>query len=140
MPPLAPTVDDLLAQPAVQQALHDAWQNSLPADSLLRHEEGGWVYVDIASGAISVRRASAGARALLDLTVPPIVTGAVVVGTFHTHPNPSSEGWNPGPSPADVRSAQLLGVPCIIRSDDGIHTTGPISRRGGLASGPGFPP
>jgi hypothetical protein len=37
-------------------------------------------------------------------------------------------------------SAWLFGVPCLIRADDGDHTTGPASRRGGLAGGPGYPP
>jgi hypothetical protein len=140
MSPSAPTVDDLLVDSVVQQALNDAWTDSLPADPSRRHEEGGWVYVDITTGTTSIRRAPAGARAVLDLNTPPFVHGSAVVATFHTHPNPSAEGWDPGPSPADVRSAQLLGVPCIIRADDGIHTTGPTSRRGGLAGGPGFPP
>jgi hypothetical protein len=36
-------------------------------------------------------------------------------------------------------SAWELGVPCIIRAEDGIHTTGPDSRRGGLTGNPGFP-
>jgi hypothetical protein len=136
----APMVDDLLADPIVRQALNDAWRDSLPADPLRRHEEGGWGYMDIATGVVSIHRAPAGARAVLNLNHPPVVQGSVVVATFHTHPNPSAEGWDPGPSPADVRSAQLLGVPCIIRADDGIHTTGPQSRRGGLAGSPRFLP
>jgi hypothetical protein len=140
MPPPAPMIDDLLANGLVRQALGDAWNNSLSADPSRRHEEGGWVYADVVSGAISTRRAPAGERAVLDLNTPPVVAGCVVVATFHTHPNPSAEGWNPGPSPADTYSAQLLGVPCIIQADDGVHTTGPLSRRGGLAGGPGFPP
>jgi hypothetical protein len=139
MPLQAPTVSDLIAHPAVVQALADAWQDSLADNPSARHEEGGWVYTDTTTGAISVRRAAAGGRAELDLNTPPPVSGAVVVATFHTHPNPSAEGWNPGPSPGDIQSAWLLGVPCIIRADDGIYTTGPDSRRGGLAGGPGYP-
>ena len=30
---------------------------------------------------------------------------SVVAATFHTHPNPSGEGWEPGPSAADTQSA-----------------------------------
>src|SRR6476659_9510529 len=100
-----PTVDDLLKSPVVQQALEDAWQDSLPGDTIGRHEEGGWVYVDTALGSIAVRRASEGRRSFLDLSSPPTIPGSVVVATFHTHPNPTAEGWNPGPSPADERSA-----------------------------------
>jgi len=39
-----------------------------------------------------------------------------------------------------TQSALLLGVPCLIRADDGVCTTGRDSRRGGLGGGPGFPP
>jgi hypothetical protein len=124
----------------VQQALANAWADSLPADPAGRHEEGGWIYVEATTGTFAVHRAPAGAQATSDLNTPPVVQGFVVVATFHTHPNPSAEGWEPGPSAADTYSALLFGVPCLIRADDGIHTTGPASRRGGLAGGPGYPP
>jgi hypothetical protein len=136
----APTATSLLSDVVVQQALEQAWIDSHSADPIRRHEEGGWIYLDFGTGDLVVRRAPAGAQATLDLIVPPIVTGAVVVATFHTHPNPSAEGWNTGPSIADTESAWLFGVPCLIRADDGTHTTGPASRRGGLAGGPGYPP
>jgi len=136
----APTVANLLKDLIVRQALEQAWMDSLPADPAQRHEEGGWVFADTTTGTISVQRAPAGVRASLDLNTPPLVPGAVVVATFHTHPNPSAEGWAPGPSAADTRSAWLFGVPCLIRADDCVHTTGPDSRRGGLAGGPGYPP
>src|SRR5262245_16124158 len=112
----APTISELLNEPIVQQVLEQAWTDSLPHDPAQRHEEGGWIYFDTTTGAISVQRAPAGARAALDLTSPPVVPGSVVVATFHTHPNPSAEGWEPGPSAADTQSAWLLGVPCLIRS------------------------
>jgi hypothetical protein len=136
----APTIADLLNDPTVGQALELAWLDSQSADPAQRHEEGGWVYLDTTTGTISVRRASAGAQATLDLGTPIVVPGMMVVATFHTHPNPSSEGWEPGPSTADTQSAWLFGVPCLIRADHGIHTTGPNSRRGGLHGGPGYPP
>lgn len=140
MPVQVPTATELLNHPTIQRALEAAWVDSLPGDPLNRHEEGGWVYVDTTTGAMTIRRAPTGAQAMLDLNTPPIVPGSVVVATFHTHPNPSAEGWQPGPSTADAQSAWLLGVPCLIRADDGIHTTGPDSRRGGLTGGLGYPP
>ena len=136
----APTAAALLNELVVQQALEQAWIDSLPGDPVQRHEEGGWIYIDITTGAITARRASAGAQTTLDLGSPPVVPGAVVVATFHTHPNPSAESWEPGPSAADTQSALLFGVPCLIRADDGVHTTGPASRRGGLSGAPGYPP
>ena len=135
----AATASYLLNHSRVRQALEQAWLNSLSADPARRHEEGGWIYMDTTTGVISVRPATSGARAALDLTTPPVVPGSVVVATFHTHPNPVDEGWDPGPSAEDTQSAQLLGVPCFIRAEDGIHVTGPDSRRGGLGGGPGFP-
>ena len=101
----AATIVELLNDPLVQQALEQAWLDSLPDDPAARHEEGGWIYQDVATGAITVRRSAAGARALLDLDTPVLVSGSVVVATFHTHPNPSAEGWNPAPSLADTQSA-----------------------------------
>ena len=136
----APTAAQLLNEPVVRQALEQAWTDSLPGDPNRRHEEGGWFYLDTTTGEVLVRRASAGTQATLDLSSPPSVPGAVVVATFHTHPNPSAEGWEPGPSDEDTQSALLPGVPCLIRADDGVHITGPASRRGGLTGGPGYPP
>jgi hypothetical protein len=125
--------------PIVQQALDEAWVDSLPGDPARRHEEGGWIYMNTTTRAVSIRRAQGGARAALDVGSPPVIDGAVVVATFHTHPNPSAEGWETGPSEDDTRSAWMLGVPCLIRAEDGVHTTGPDSRRGGLLGSPGFP-
>lgn len=136
----APTVFELVGEVVVLDALEKAWIDSLPADPIRRHEEGGWIYCDLVTRLISVGRASAGGQADLDLSVPRVVVGSVVVATFHTHPNPTANGWDPGPSPQDTQSAWILGVPCIIRADNGIHTTGPDSRRGGLGGGPGYPP
>ena len=136
----APTAADLLNDPVVQQALEQAWTDSLPGDPAQRHEEGGWVYLSTTTGALAVRRAPAGAQTTLDLSTPPVVPDSMIIATFHSHPNPSSEGWESGPSAADTDSAHLFGVPCLIRADDGIHTTGPASRRGGLTGGPGYPP
>ena len=136
----APTIADLLKDQLVLKALEDAWSDSQPNDAAHRHEEGGWIFMDLTSGQLLVRRAQAGSKAAIDLNQPPLVPGATVVAKFHTHPNPSAEGWIPGPSAADHKSAALHGVPSFIRADDGIHSTGPDSRRGGLGNGPGYPP
>lgn len=139
-PTRPPTPDELLNDPTVQQALEQAWLDSQPNDPANRHEEGGWIFMDTTAGRITVVRAPAGAQASINVNNPPAVAGSVIVGTFHTHPNPTSEGWDPGPSDADTRNANRRGVPTLIRADDGTHTTGPNSRRGGLGGGPRFPP
>jgi hypothetical protein len=96
--------------------------------------------MDLTTGAISVQRAPTGGRSTIDLGNPPVIGGAIVVGKFHTHPNPSAAGWIPGPSAADRQVDARHGVPDLIRADNGIHVSGPPSRRGDLAGGPGFPP
>jgi hypothetical protein len=138
-PSRPPTATELLADPTVQLALEEAWIDSQADDPLLRHEEGGWIYLDVANGTIALRRTAPGGQDHLDLDNPPAVSGSVVVGTFHTHPNPKAEGWESGPSPADQLAAVLSGVPWLIRADDGYHHTGPEERRGGLTGRPGFP-
>ncbi len=136
----APTAAELLNQPTVRQAIDDAWTDSLPDEPERRHEEGGWIYLQTITGEILVRRAPAGLQAELNLDNPPPVPQAVSVGIFHTHPNPTAEGWQGGPSEADRRADERDGVPDLIRADDGIHFSGPPSRRGGLGGGPGYPP
>lgn len=135
-----PTAAELQNDPIVQAALQQAWTDSQPADPTNRHEEGGWIYVNPTTGQVTTIRAPAGARARLGLGSPPEVPGSVLVGTFHTHPNPTSEGWDPGPSSTDDHSAAHTGVPWLIQADDGVHSTGPASRRGGLGGGPVYPP
>jgi hypothetical protein len=139
-PTRPPTANELQTNPAVQNAMAQAWQDSLPNDPATRHEEGGWIYMDTTTGAISVRRQTPGQRAGIDLSQPPAVPGSVVVGKFHTHPNPTSEGWDPGPSGQDTTVDARHGVPDLIQADDGVHVSGPNSRRGGLGGGSGFPP
>lgn len=138
-PTRPPTAAELLAHPVVQAALAQAWIDSSPADPSHRHEEGGWIYLSLTTSELIIRRAPSGGRSNLDLQTVPILDDALVVGLFHTHPNPGSEGWQTGPSPQDLELDSQLGVPDLIRADDGIHLSGPDSRRGELAGGPGFP-
>src|SRR6185503_15886398 len=134
----APSVGEIIENAAIQRALESARADSSADDPLLRHEEGGWIYVQENSGKMLTLRAESGAQATIDLRNPPTIAGSFVVATFHTHPNPTQFGWEPCPSEEDTHSALLLGVPCIIRADDGIYNTGPESRRGGLRGNPGF--
>jgi len=138
-PERPPTARELSNHPVVQRAIQDAWIDSLPNDPQQRHEEGGWIYMNTLDGTIIVRRAPAGAQAELILENPPVVAASIVVGVFHTHPNPSSEGWISEPSDEDRQADDRDGVPDLILADDGIHFSGPDSRRGGLGGGPGFP-
>jgi hypothetical protein len=136
----APTATELLNHPTVRRAIEEAWRDSRPQDADRRHEEGGWIYLDTTTGEILVRRAAAGFQAELSLDNPPEIPGAIVVGVFHTHPNPTAEGWDGGPSEADSCADERDGVPDLIRADDGTYVSGPESRRGDLSGGPGYPP
>jgi hypothetical protein len=128
-----PTAAELLNDPTVQQALEQAWIDSQPNDPAQRHEEGGWIFMDTTTGDLTIRRLRPGSRAELDLGTPPTVSGSIVVGIIHTHPNPRSEGWDPGPSKDDKVVHDRLGLPGLIRAEDGVHTVGPASRRRGTA-------
>jgi hypothetical protein len=67
IPPVRPpTTAELLNDSWVQQALEQAWLDSQADDPALRHEEGGWIYMDTATGQVSVRRASAGTRSQVE--------------------------------------------------------------------------
>ena len=138
-PTRPPTGSELGIDAVVRWELERAWNDSNPHDPETRHEEGGWIYMNLLSGEITVRRAVAGQQSEVNLADPPHVSGHVIVGVFHTHPNPSAEGWEPGPSEADRFADERDGVPDLIRADNGVHCSGPESRRGGLAVGPGFP-
>src|SRR3954471_3133061 len=120
-PTQPPTANVLLQAQPVLDALEQAWTDSEAADPARRHEEGGWIYQDQTSGELAVERAARGNDASIDLNYPPLLAGKIVVGKFHTHPNPSAEGWIPGPSPADRVVDAQHGVPDLIRSDQGIH-------------------
>jgi hypothetical protein len=135
----APTAGELRQNPIVVAALESAWNDSLPDDAQTRHEEGGWIYYELSTGTISLVRAASGGRRAINLSQPPELPGCLVVGKFHTHPNPTDEGWEPGPSPRDEVIDGLHGVPDLIRSDRGVFVSGPDSRRGGLGGSPGFP-
>ena len=108
-------------------------------DPILRHEEGGWIFQNLRTSEIFVRRAAPGGQAHIDLSSPPVIEHCVVVGKFHTHPNPTAEGWEGGPSAGDRYVDELHGVPDIIRADNAVYVSGPDSRRGGLAGVNGFP-
>src|SRR5438045_2576328 len=100
-PTRPPTASELLATAEVIQAFLDAWADSQVDDPTDRHEEGGWIYQELSTGIIVTRRAPAGTRSRLSLANPPLLPNHVIVGAFHTHPNPAAEGWETGPSTQD---------------------------------------
>jgi hypothetical protein len=77
---------DLKRREAVRRAFSEAWADSEPGPD--GHEEGGWIYLNLVTGAISTERADPGAAKRINLGLPTLVEDAVLIGTFHTHPIP----------------------------------------------------
>jgi hypothetical protein len=61
-PTRPPTASELLTHPGVIQAMDEAWADSQANDPDDRHEEGGWIYMELTSAAIVTRRAATGTR------------------------------------------------------------------------------
>ena len=137
--PDAPTAAELQQNPVVQAAFAAAWADSFPDDPALRHEEGGFIYVNATDGAVTVRRALPGGRRYLYLNSPPVLPGCFVVATYHTHPNPIADGGDPDPSPDDIQFADESGVPWFVVTELGTFVVGPDRRVGGLTGPAGYP-
>src|SRR5437868_15274381 len=101
MIPEAPSASELEANPVVQAAFAAAWADSFPDDPAMRHEEGGFVYINPDTADVIVRRVPPGDLRSLDLSSPPDVTGYFVVATYHTHPRLIADGGDPDPSNED---------------------------------------
>jgi len=117
----APDRATLLADPDVQVVLDDAWVTSNPGVRTIPvteyiHEEGGWVYFDVITGALSFERRSGGPDSTSD-RFPPAVEDSIVVATFHTHPQLGAD-FERTPSDADIATGQSNGVPGIIRTEE----------------------
>lgn len=139
MTPEAPSAAELQTNPVVQAAFAAAWADSFPDDPPLRHEEGGFIYVNETTGDIVIRRAPPGQQRALNLTHAPILPDCYLVATYHTHPNPVALGWDPEPSEEDRFEANRSGVPWFVVSEFGVYFAGPDRRAGGLAGRPGYP-
>ncbi|MBV8437900.1 MAG: DUF4157 domain-containing protein [Silvibacterium sp.] len=162
----APTAGTMLGDATVSAAMNAAFTASSPAVTLPPHdpsqpvgpcnppagtpppagvhEEGGWIYMNLITGALDTRRATAGGQANLNLAGPPNVADSIVVGTFHTHPNIGPCWGHVFPSGTDTNSANSTGVPWLILGafpDVATHettSTGP-GQRLHLAGNRGFP-
>ncbi len=143
----APTHNRLVANSTVSAALATAWTDSdvgVNPPLVSQHEEGGWVYLNLTTNRLSVRRQAAGATAGINLASPPIVADSIVVAKFHTHPN-LGPAWAAGPSPQDTTVDTAHGVPdIVVGSNDTVTTTFDIfasgpNRRLHLAGNQGLP-
>lgn len=124
-----PTAAEMLANATVSAAIEQAWTDSQAGDRVRRHEEGGWIIMNIISGALRVERWPVGAGSGIAPNPAGLGANEALCGEFHTHPNPpvdeSGNRWEQGPSGADIRAANAEGDPGIIRHGGGTETYGP---------------
>ena len=97
----------------VEIAINKCLDPAVPRLGTTQHEEGGWIYLNLITGGISVTPQISGRQTSINLSSPPTVANSIVVGMFHTHPN-LGPGWTPGPSPEDLRLDAQDGVPDIV--------------------------
>jgi RHS repeat-associated protein len=135
----------LLKSSEVRGAMERAWEESMADDPVLRHEEGGWIYIHPETRIIVTVREwrsqyvgvqVAGHRSI-DLWHPPILDMFYIVADFHTHPNPPPDPQ--GPSPDDDDIARQVGVPGLILSWSGYRITNGTNRRENYNGSFGYP-
>jgi hypothetical protein len=118
-PTRSPMDTELMADRTVREAMQAAWSETRADEPgrLRTQEQGGWIYIDLRTGAITVQRArpfalgSPGGTYRIRLSNPPLVPGSVIVGVFHTHPTGSSHD----------ETDQVAAVPEFI-----VRGTGPV--------------
>jgi hypothetical protein len=149
-----PYLEEIMRDPTVIAALDVAWHDTnadvIPVTNA--SEQGGWIYMDLQTGRLTVRRQVNPLLAprrpgenqpgafTISLEQCPILSGSVLVGIFHTHPTVPFTGA----SDPDRALGPIQGVPGIVRGRDGQYDfTGPERRAGDFSSArrfPGFPP
>ncbi|MEO5858740.1 MAG: hypothetical protein ABIR33_07310 [Pyrinomonadaceae bacterium] len=141
-----------MRDPTVLSALDAAWRDTnadvIPIVAAV--EQGGWIYMDLRSGRISIARkdnrlqaprgqgGNQAGYADIDLNNPPTVAGSIVVANFHTHPMTPFGGA----SDPDIQLANGYGVPGIVRGQNNAYDmTGTMRRIGPFTNPtPGYPP
>jgi hypothetical protein len=85
-----------------------------------KNENGCWVIYNSKTDTLRAEDFTApGDRDSCIPGVPPLQSKERVAAFFHTHPNTNDEGYNSGPSGADVTFANDNGFPGVVRSQLG---------------------
>ena len=113
----------------VKAAIDAAWNASNPNTPGQRKEHGFWILRNNGDGTYTVQQFPSN-TATNDSMIPgpmPNLPGQTTVVFFHTHPNTVADGYEQGPSPADIRFANnpRINIPGIIQAHDGMHYFGP---------------
>ena len=117
-----------LSDTGIRQAMDAAWAASNPDGSATtKKEHGFWILCSAVDLSYWVNDFGSATR---DSINPGSLPGSGwpykgPVGHFHTHPNTEAEGYILGPSDADMKFAQKIRLPGVVRSFDGLHFFGP---------------
>jgi Domain of unknown function (DUF4157)/Prokaryotic homologs of the JAB domain len=134
----APTFDELRNNKVVSEAIKAAWLASdIGANDRVAqaHEEGGWVFMNLIDGSLSIERAKAEGTDYLRVEPPPdVANGNVLVAIFHTHPHMGAR--TAFPSRTDLTQDARRGVPNLVAGTTGtksdvyqVRRSGPAARK-----------
>ena len=135
----APTFDELRNNPNVAEAIEAAWQASdIGAKDRVTegHEEGGWIFMSLIDGSLSIQRAKPEGTDFIRLEPPPDAGyGEVLVAMFHTHPTIGRRD-TAFPSSSDLTRDKRRGVPNLVAGNLGkkrdvfqVRLSGPAQRK-----------
>jgi hypothetical protein len=119
----APDRATLLADPTVRAQLEAAWLRSNPGVRVVPvqgppiHEEGGFIYLNLITNTLHFELRSGGPFDFSD-RLPPAVEDAIVVGTFHTHPQLGQDFERTPSIDGDIPTGISNGVPGLIRTEE----------------------
>ena len=97
-----------------------------------------YIFMNVISGQLSTTRVPSGNWGQLSLPGPElknIPDNSIVVGVFHTHPNPDGAGTC---EEHDIQESRIDGVPDVVRGAKGPFPCG-VERRLHLAGFKGYP-
>jgi len=136
----APTGKELSENSVVKSACDTAWaaSNSDAKNPNDWRENGGYIFMNLISGEISISTVPPGNWGRLDLPSPDLKTipaNTIVVGIFHTHPNPDAPQVC---EDHDIDKSKVDGVPDVVRGPKGPFPCG-VERRLHLAGARSYP-
>lgn len=117
------------------EELNDLWalsaphKTNLPVNAFVlpggnpttaKNEQGCWIIYNTNTDTLrSARFVMSNSRDSCAPGAPPLGANEQVGAFFHTHPNTNDEGYDSGPSPADVNFATSNNYPGLIRTQVG---------------------
>ncbi len=115
-----------MEHPTVKAAFEAAWADSFAEDEVLRHEEGGWIILENASGMLTIRRELPGTRNSITFHYPDLDSSLSALAIYHTHPTPPELGEIPDPSPADRSISREWKLTSFVIAESAIFIINPL--------------